>query len=181
MHLPCGHCGCDEHETHRRLLPHARHRGRNSLATVAQVDNWTVAASEMWEANMIWPNYEAAAKRGHMVYEHRAPAYGYETRKATRVAWWELSCEMRALMIEAYTAGVTAALDGEELYRVDNDEHGIVTIDTCSGQVVDYDMSGEMLAALKGAGVIVQVWPPKEESWPKAKIRTTILLSGQKY
>jgi len=42
---------------------------------------------------------EQLAKRFHETYERLAPAFGYKTRAASRVAWADVPQKNRALMI----------------------------------------------------------------------------------
>jgi len=55
------------------------------------------------------PDAESVAKLFHEAYERLAPAFGYETRPATRVPWEEVPERSRQLMI-ASTAEVLAYL-----------------------------------------------------------------------
>ena len=55
------------------------------------------------------PDAESVAKLFHEAYERLAPAFGYETRRATRVPWEEVPERNRRLMI-ASTAEVLAYL-----------------------------------------------------------------------
>lgn len=43
---------------------------------------------------------ESVARTFHQVYEDRAPAHGYETRKASAVQWEHVPAKNRALMVE---------------------------------------------------------------------------------
>lgn len=54
-----------------------------------------LAASTCWETC----EPEALAQRFHETYERLAPSFGYETRKASAVAWNEVPENNRKLMI----------------------------------------------------------------------------------
>ena len=55
------------------------------------------------------PDAESVAKMFHEAYERLAPAFGYETREATRVPWEKVPERNKRLMIAA-TAEVLAML-----------------------------------------------------------------------
>lgn len=55
------------------------------------------------------PDAESVAKLFHDAYERLAPAFGYETRKETRVPWEQVPEDNKHLMIAA-TAEVLAML-----------------------------------------------------------------------
>lgn len=59
------------------------------------------------------PDAESVAKLFHEAYERLAPAFGYETREATRVPWEQVPERNKHLMIAA-TAEVLAMLFSPE-------------------------------------------------------------------
>ncbi len=56
---------------------------------------------------------EQLARLFHTTYERLAPAYGYETRRASAVPWDEVPAPNKALMVAVATE-VLAALDVDE-------------------------------------------------------------------